>query len=208
MATSELGHYVRFDEATVASPSGTEAPFSTGHARRAIGNLNHLADQYAQRRIAWVGRTLTVDEDVIVDGVFGFLWASGSFDLHVDGTGESYALRGRLRLSSDDAVASATFRVVIAHENASLPELFEAGDHTDEITVVRSGFDWDATSLLYLDAFRIAAAQREVAAIDAVGGDPLSAVWVRARMWIFAKRQSSLAEARLSGVQLDEYIAP
>src|SRR5688500_6324068 len=165
MATSELGHYVRFAEATMASPSTEEAPFSAGHARRTIGNINHLADQYAQRRIAWIRRTgehFGIAFPVVGDNTFYFVWASTPFDVHIAAGGESYRFRARIRTSSDDAVAAATFRVVLHRDGVGVPDLFEAGPNSDEIAVVRSGFAWDSLDVIYLDSARLGSAQAPV----------------------------------------------
>lgn len=208
MATSVLGHYVRFGESAIDEID----PVDSGMAGRALGNLNHIADQYAQRRIAWVsvdGDTLDTDPNDIVADTPWRLYTSGEFDVHVHQTGESYRFRLRLRVQSGDASDEATFSAVLAPVGESLVELHRAGPNVADIAVIGASFTWeDAAALLYLDAERVTAASRSVATINEAGGDPVAGQWLRVQLTVWVSVEDTTSVASLGGVQLDEYVEP
>jgi len=209
MPSSELGHYVRFDEANVDSQEYCD----TGISRRAIGNLDHLADQYAQQRVNWVSHSslyLTQDAASITDDVYYPMWTSTPFDLHVREDLESYRCFVRLRVQSDDAVQSAVFRAILAPEGDAEADLFTAGVNVfTTATITSATFAWvSGGSLIYLDRDHVRRATRTVSTVDSVGGTPVTATWLRARLHVWGARSNSQAEPRLGGVHLREYYHP
>lgn|SRR5574341_1402335 len=212
MSSSELGHYVRFDEALVEGSGGTNDFVDTALHRRALGNLDHLADQYCQILVNWpapAGNYFTIDTASIANDTYYRMWTSAAFDMAVRSDGESYRCRCRLRLSSNSALVSATFRAVIAQEGASEPELYEAGANVATFVVTSATSSWQsAASLLYLDGARVARARRQIAQIDSIGGAPINATWLRAQLVVYGQRDTASAEPRLYGAHLAQYLPP
>ncbi len=205
MATSQLGHYVRFTESALDALD----PADTGMARRACGNANHLADQYAQRRIAWVGGPFVTVGDEPVPGQWYRLWTSHPFDLHVLPEGESYRCRLRLRVTSGDASDPATFRAVLSARGGGLAEAYRDGANVTDVTVTQATYTWeDPPELVYLDARLVAAAQESVSTVDSIGGEPRAPLWLRAQLSVWVEISDSASIAGLGGVQLDEYVIP
>lgn len=209
MSTSELGHYVRFGETAIDSLD----PVDTGMARRAIGNLSHIADQYAQRRIAWVshGSTLDTIVDTTVAGTFWRLWTSHPFDLHVQANHESYRCRVRLRVSSGSASNKATFRAVLApyEEREAEAGLYGTRVNATEIEVTQTAYTWeDGAALIYLDAPLVGRASERATTIDSIGGEATRVQWLRAHLSVWVDVAATASIASLGGVQLDEYVAP
>lgn len=215
MPSSKLGHYVNFSPAQV----GTIAPVDSGMSQRAIGNLNHLADQFAQRRIGWVSpdpnQYFAVGDDYEVVTVAGFqrLWTSTPFDLHIRGDGESYRCRLRWRLYGNAyglPSNKAKFRAVIGPAGDSESELFAGGPNTafHEVDSLNEWEGWvEHGELLYLDSARVRRWRKSVAAINEPGGREATAIWLRCELsvWCWA---ADVGAGRLSGLQLDEYFAP
>jgi hypothetical protein len=227
MASSELGHYVRFDEALLEGSGSANDPFDTGLARRAPGNLDHLADQYAQHLVNWTSPTtsdyFTIDADTIADDTYYALWKSAPFDmalahfLNADGVPElqTYRCRCRLRVGSNSGGTAARFKAVLAQQGAGEPELLE-GEHltpgpnaTNQISVTTATSSWQAASgLIYLDETRVRRASADVATVDSIGGAPITVRWLRAQLVVFGQRDTSSASPRLFGVHLSQFYEP
>lgn len=205
MATSTLGHYVRFGTTAI---DGLD-PVDSGMAGRALGNLNHLADQYAQVRVAWVGYSsqyFTYNQgQEPANGYWGLVWLSSAFDMHLRSDGTTYRCRARMRA---EAAALMGFRLVLAPVGQHYSEM-QTNDSSNvaDISVDGAGAWYDAASLLYLDAARAHRAQQTVATADSAGGDAISARWLRAQVAVYALSDGSTVP-KLSGVQLAEYYAP
>lgn len=207
MATSTLGHYVRFGETSIDSLD----PVDSGLCDRALGNANHIADQYAQRRIGWVlygGGHFTHSKDGVPPGTYSPVWSSTPFDLHLREDLTSYPCRVRMRVSSGHATASATFRATLAKVGETEGESYEGGVNVAEITVAQVNATWkDAPNLIYLDAPRVIRARAAAPSINSVGGVVVTGTWLRAQLVVWAAQEAG-AEARLSGLELDEYMPP
>lgn len=202
MATSTLGHYVRFGETAF---NGLD-PMDSGMSGRALGNLNHIADQYAQRRIAWVshGSTLTFAETTDDDD-WGLIWSSTPFDLHVRDDGTSYRCRLRMRASSDALMG---FRVALSAAGEGAAEVWTAETSNVASISVNGAAAWYAASgLLYLDNSRVRRATQSVNTIDSIGGSAIAVRWLRAQLTVWAKSDGS-STPQLSGIELDEYYSP
>lgn len=209
MATSELGHYVRFGEAQLAAGDFCD----TGLLRRAIGNIDHLADQYAQPRVKWVGHSQTsYSPDVTIETfTYHEVWRSTRFDLHVQEDGSTYRCLARIRHGSNNATHGAQFKAVLAWPGASAPEL--AIDDINAVATVgysaSTTLGWTTFStLIYLDAPRVGLASGRVSVIDSVGGRERSAVHVQAQLYVFGRVQNVLATPQIGGVELSEYLPP
>jgi hypothetical protein len=210
MATSTLEHYVRFGETSIDSLD----PVDSGLSDRALGNLNHVADQYAQRRIGWVlwgSNYFTHDADITVPAnEYSRVWTSTPFDLHVRPDSTTYSCRVRLRVSSNHATATATFRATLAARGDTEGESYRAGVNVAEIQVTQTGYTWEqGASLIYLDTPRMRRAQTiEPAPVkNTVSGAVVSGTWLRAQLVVWAAVESG-ASPRLSGLELDEFIPP
>lgn len=207
MATTTLQRYVRFGESTIDALD----PMDAGLCGRALSNLNHLADQYAQRRVAWVlpaGSTLSPSPTPAVD-VWGLVWVSAPFDLHVRADGESYRLRARIRGDSNSGSWAATFRVVVAPYEEVVSQRDVAGANVGDVTFTSASTAWDAPSaLLYLDAARVERARGAAPALDSIGGTTREAPWLRCVAAVFGRVNNAGATARLTGLLVDEYMEP
>lgn len=210
MATSTLGYYARFSEAAINGLDFVDS----GMAQRALGNLNHLADQYAQVRCEWVAPTgnagIVADGDTLALGAYQRLWTTPPFDLHVRGEFSTYRLRVSLRVHSGDATDAATFRVVLAPVGEGADELFSGDDNVAEETVAGASFAWVRhADLLFLDAARVRRATRSVAAINEVGGATATAKWLRVEASVWVSPDDDIASVpALGGVELEEYYGP
>lgn len=214
MATSRLGHYVRFGESTIDALD----PFDSETSGDILGNLNHLADQYAQVRIAWAlptgGTSYAVAAGVAeVDG-YQRLWTSTPFDMHVRASGESYKCRLRVRVAANITgvgSAPASFRFALSAPGEADDELNSAGNNRAVESVSTAGVaEWRTHSaLIWLDAPRVVRATQAVAAIDAVSGETRSARWLRVTLTAWAHVDSIADDtAQLTGLELAEYLAP
>jgi hypothetical protein len=205
MSTSEFGHYVRHTESALDSLD----PLDTGMMRRGAGNVNHLSDQFAQRRIGWSSDPFETVADEPVPGEWYRVWTSHPFDLHVMPNGESYRCRVRLRISSGSASDKATFRAVISPRGAGLAELYRGDVNVYEAIVTQTAYTWEqAGDLLYLDAPLVARVTDDVATIDAIGGATATARWIRPQLSVWVDVADGAVVAGLGGVELDEYMEP
>lgn len=213
MPSSVLGHYVRFSSAAIDGLDFVDS----GMSQRALGNLNHLADQFAQVRVKWalplgVNPPAIDPAGIFVGGVDGWqrLWTSSAFDLHVRSDLTSYPCRLRWALSSDGTVSSPIFRAVLAPINESAGELFLGGDNVAEHVLPNAPMAWvEHGSLLHLDAVRVRRATRDVATIDSIPGLAAAARWLRCELSVWVSPDSPTDDvAELGGVELEEYYAP
>lgn len=208
MATSALGHYVRFGETAIDSLD----PCDSGMLQRAIGNLNHVADQCAQVRVAWVGRATgnnyyTYDSGgAPAAGVYERIWLSTSFDMHLRSDGRPYQGRVRVRCSSNHATNAVWIRAVLAPQGLVEGEHFSAGTHVAEWNIARSTYSWE-TGTLQMDETVTMRAIHDAPIVDAVGGTVRAGQWLRVQLGIYATHATG-AEPRVSGVQLAEYLEP
>lgn len=213
MPTSTLGHYVRFR----ASDINARDPVDSGMAARALGNLNHLADQYAQVRIKWVapvGRSLqtAAGAETLASG-HQRLWTSTPFDLHVRPNGESYRLRLRWLLRGDTAGGSgvdAHFMAAIGPAGDSLSEQFARGPNVAEHALTSASLTWvDHPDLLHLDANLVRRCRQIVPSINEVGGAERNALWLRCELSVWCRVEDLVSDVgALGGLELTEYYAP
>lgn len=209
MATSELGYYVRHTESALDALD----PCDTGMLRRALGNLNHIADQYAQRRIGWVipvgGSPFVTVSGEPTAGKYYRLYTSTPFDLHVAADGASYPCRVRLRIKSGHANIKATFRACLSPVGRGATEVNVADVNVAEMDVTGTAYAWTrAENLIWLDALRVREARTTVSTIDSIGGAPVGALWLRAELSVWVSVQDTELIAGLGGVELDEYVPP
>lgn len=214
MPSSKLGHYSRF----IASQMGATQPVDSGMAGRALGNLNHLADQCAQVRVAWTaptGLAIGYNEDgPTVDG-FQALWTSTPFDLHINDDGTSYPCRLRMRLAAEEQGFDShppIFRFVLAPEGASQIDMVVADPvSVAELSVDNGGvMTWYAHgSLLRLNRRKVSEATRSVQTRNSIGGGLSTAAWLRVELSAWARVGATGDDiASLGGLELAEYYAP
>jgi hypothetical protein len=211
MATSEWFRFVDFSDTQLDSLD----PCDTGLLRQVIGNLDHLADQYAQVRVAWELPTDapvafdTSDTESVEEAVPYRLWTSCPFDLHVLPDGTTYPCRVSLKITSGSDSDAATFRAVMTRVGAGDGEHFEDGPNATEIAITHDEITWHlADDLIYLDSRARSRATVRVPTINAPGGTETSALWLRVTLTVWVTVNDSTSIAALRGVELHEYIPP
>lgn len=202
MPTTTLQRFVRFDPAKIDA----REPMDAGMCGRALSNLNHLADQYAQHRVNWNLNTLSVTYDLTTPlSEWGLVWCSTPFDLHVRSNGESYRTRLRLLVSSNNASHGAEFRGVVTPFANAVSERDFAGTNTGDVTVTSASFSWLAPSaLLYLRPEQVARAEDTASSLDAIGGPSSTSRWLRCVLMVWGKVFNVAAEPQVRGVHLSE----
>lgn len=214
MATSELGYYARFSESLIDAEDFVD----TGMARRALNNLDHLADQRGQVLVNWcptgtaAGDYLTVYESSPAAETYYEIWRSSSFDLSVKPDGSSYSVRLRSYFTSNSGTYGVTLKYALVAADLDADRAAaerERGDaNVGSNSRTSATYAWATpSSLLYMDADRVARARGTVSTINAVGGPAFPATVVRARIVVWANAASG-ATARLAGFYAAEYLAP
>lgn len=216
MTTSSLGLYTRFDESLVDD----ENPVDTGLMYRAINNLNHLADQYAQHRVNWVipaGKSgLEVDPsgEALTETNRVFLYRSLPFDMHVREDGTTYDLLVWLRTQSNHATHTATFDAVLSPAAPGTAysdgERAAAGVNVGTTTATSTTAAWSQVSpaALTLDQRMVARSTDRASTVDTVGGPERGVDWLRVELWVYCGVSDVLATPELSGVRAVEYLSP
>lgn len=210
MATSELGHYVRFDESEFAHRS----PVDTGMSRRAIGNLDHLADQKSRILVNWPGHSSGYYGRDASSGYasdeWNFLWRSNYFDLHVQPERDTYRVRCAVRISSNHATDQAQFRFgIIPAGNDERSEVLANSTNITTANVTATTYSWaDGNELVYLNERQVAQATRRISTVDSIGGAEVSVPWLRVGFVVWGKTVSALGEARVAGAFAMEYLNP
>jgi len=222
MPSSELGWYEDFDPGRVDA----NRPAGAGHFRRLIGNIDHLADQAAQRRVNWwpiSGIYFAPEETSITAGIFYRCWQSCPFDLHVvaqndPDTGEigalsSYGLRVRLHAAISTGSALATFRVVVAGQglgraiatasSITAPNVAEASTASTTAAWLTPG-----PAVISLDEDAVDHARQTVTVQNVVGGVDDVAQWLRCTAEVWASTANASSVPRVSGLIVDEYFTP
>lgn len=209
MASSERKAYVRFKHGRFA----TDDPFHA-FARDIVGNVNHIADQFAQRRLVWVARDASqyfepeIGAGSITADAYYRVWQSCPFDLHVRDNGESYALRLRVRGARSAGSGTVTFRVVIASESHGRAYVLDLNNGNAGAAPSSSATHaWldIGPSIVRLSRDQVAQASRPAQAIDEIGGDVVDAAWLRCTAEVWASTTSTASVPRLSGLQVSEY---
>lgn len=214
MASSELEHYVRFSPTKVYGVSG-DGPVDTGTSVRALGNLAHLADQFAQVRSRWVARNSSdvakIDPNVtfVINKKF-LLWTTAAFDLHLRPDGSAYDCRWRVRGARSGAAGTTTFSVGL------VPLRFaEAQIQTNDVDVSTSTTTslthaWltPADALLRLPPDLVAAVRADVSTVDTVAGTERSASWLEVYAQVWGEGNNVAAAPECSGLEISEYFAP
>lgn len=213
-SSSERGAYVRFSQARF---NGDE-PLSS-YSRDIVGNVNHIADQFSQVRVAWVARNAShyfepeVGGTPLVNTLYR-LWQSLPFDLHVRETGESYGLRCRVRGARSAGSGTVSFRIVIASESHGAAYVNNADLLNPN--VVQGASTSSATHawlslvppLANLNADQVQQATRVPSTVDEIGGSVVAGSWLRCTAEVWAKTTDAASVPRLSGVQIAEYYGP
>jgi hypothetical protein len=205
MATTTLQRYVRFGESEI----NARDPMDAGMCQRALSNLNHLADQYAQHRVQWVMHSgaFYAYAPTPAEGEWALVWMSTPFDLHLRESGLSYAMRLRMRVSSNSAIDAATFRAVVSPVGEAVSERDVAGPNTGDVAITSASYSWLApTDLLHLDARRVNRGAESAPALDTIGGTTLPTQWLRAVLTVWGKVNGPGATPRLQGVHLSEFM--
>ncbi len=215
MSSSERGHFVR----TYPTRLAADEPFHAGHARDLVGNVNHLADQYAQRRVAWVALAAShyYEPDIgaasVAANEWYRCWSSTPFDLHVTEAGLSYALRVRVRAARSAGSGTITARAVVAAagrgrgyygslDNTNVAEGASASATHAWLTMSPSD------GMIYLSESQVAEAAQDVATTDQIPGDTVTAQWLRCTVEVWARTTDTGSIPRISGCQVDEFYAP
>lgn len=215
MATSSLGFYTRFTE----SLADDEDPVDTGYCYYGINNINHLADQRAEHRVNWIIKSgaqgLQLDPDDVLDTTNKFfLYKSGTFDLHLKTSGESYSAGIWLYCHSGSASYQASFYATLAPAGDIAPERALVEADTGGVNVVtasctRTTHAWEKTSALaYLNADMVRRATQECTTVDTIGGSTYTVQKLAVRLWVFTSAVSASAAPELGGVRLVEYLPP
>lgn len=223
--SSELGYYERFDPSRV----DTDRPASAGLLRRLVGNANHIADQYAQRRVVWlpISGVYYEPEVAVVANTVQRLWSSTPFDLHVvekvDPAGvssglRSYGLRIRLHAACSASGGLAIFRVVVAATGRGMQYVTappsESAPNRATFGVSSTSHTWYAAEygpaspqVAFLNDAQIAQARVAESVRDAPGGRSSAALWMRCSAEVWASASSGVTP-RVSGLIVDEYYGP
>ncbi|HEU4616173.1 MAG TPA: hypothetical protein VFS15_28945 [Kofleriaceae bacterium] len=128
----------------------------------------------------------------------------------------SYRCRVRLRAATENSLALVSFRAALCPVGEGEETMYanDAASVASTGAISSTTHAWyDAASLLYLDTRLTARASRAVATIDSIGGDEISARWLRVQLSVWASYSwsgaaQSATPPRLSGVELDEYYTP
>jgi len=212
MASSERKRYLRFAHSHFLANSAFHA-----FSRDLIGNVNHLADQFAQRRLSWVAPTSSdyfepeIGSGSIVADTYYRVWQSLPFDLHVRETGESYALRTRIRGARSTGSGTISFAVAISAEGHGAAYYAGLGNQNVARSITASSTHaWieTASSVVRLTGDQIVQSAQDVQTADAIGGTAVSAQWLRCTAEVWAATSIAASVPRLSGLQIDEYYAP
>lgn len=215
MSTSTLGWYSRFDEALVDD----EDPVDTGHAYRAVNNLNHLADQYAQHRVNWIlaagEQGLAIDASDTLDTTNDFFLyrTAAAFDLHVREDGTSYRCACWLYVHSGHATHQAVFKAALVPAASGITrpdlEIATGGVNVADCNRIGTTFQQEQLdALMYLDAPRVRDAGELVSTIDSIGGSVVTVQKLAVRLHVYVSVNNMGAAPRLGGVRLVEYMAP
>lgn len=208
MPTSQDGYYTRFTESVLAAEQAADA----AHCARALDNLNHLADQYAETLVAWAGTTLGVAEASPADEVIYPIWYSTPFDLRLQEDGTSYPMRCSIRVTSSHVSQSSIFWVVVAEATQLVEDRGTIGTaieatNADGVSVAQTTTTWEDTKLLQLDARSALTATKAVITTDVLPFVGAPGFWCRAVLAIYASSETS-AVALLSGASLCQYLPP
>lgn len=209
MGTSSLGHYTRFDEANV---DGNE-PADTGIAFRALNNLNHLADQYAQTRVSWTttggAAGLSPVAAEVLAGPRYWVWKSSIFDLHVDASGSTYPVAAWVRIHSGHAERQAVFYLALVPAGgAEVPEveMIEAGANVGTAPRTSTTFAWEYIDpVLSLSGEKVARSRVLLSTVDSPSGPPSSVEILRVRAYVYCSISLGGAAPRLGGVRIVEF---
>jgi len=219
MSTSDDGVYTRFDESLLDDADFCDA----GMLNRAIGNLNHLADQVSQNRVKWilgagvgayeVDSTLTPGTDSYFsdEGPINMLWRSGPFDLHMRQSGETNRCRVRVHFESEDATHTATLRATLAplgFAEIGIGDVTGVNTVQSDARAATTPTWFDMANLIYLDREWVRRARESVSSVDTIGGEDVLVTWMRVELVIASSISNASAVAKLSGCELTEYLEP
>lgn len=210
MGSSLLGHYVRFEEARLAFGDFVD----TGIARRALNNLNHLADQRGQILVNWAGAPASYGDGFVgayatsvAASTYYEIWRSTTFDLSVREDGSSYRCRTRANVTSNTGLYAAAFRTVLSWIGQDDAVERERNlQNVGEVAVTSASYSWEQPNdLLYLTADQVRRARAAASVINSVGGAEVSGIRLRARVSVHASVVNVAATARIKGLHLAEF---
>lgn len=222
MPSSELALYERFGPGR----DDGDWPAHAGELRRLIGDIDHLADQYAQRRVEWwpiSGKYFEPEVAIADTTTWTRCWTSGPFDLHVYAPSgavgaasailRSYALRTRLHGAISTGTGTARFRVAVALQGAGAQytqAAFVTASNVAEFSTASTTHGWlDAErSVTFLDSDAVAQARSAVIVQNAIGGPPDAALWLRCTAEVWASTSVVGNTPRVSGLVVEEFFAP
>lgn len=216
MATSEDGHYIRYQSSLVDA----DEPADTGIHHRAAGNLDHLADQYAQTRVRWVShgaQHYTLDSALTINTTDYFLlWRSTPFDLHVGPMGPGGALQTygmRCRVLANSSSGNVAIWAAVSLPDDALFRITAGEADAGSALVGAGSYAWttlanlDDGGLLRLAEPQIRRVWDAAPTVDSIGGRVVGVPWIRASISVYGTSVSG-GEPRIRGVELSEYVEP
>jgi hypothetical protein len=209
MSTSPYAGRIAFDD----SLFGEDYPHAAHTARAYIAeNLEHLADEAGQVRVAWRSPApttafLTHETITRIDTPY-LIWESDPFPVTLDEDGVPYPLRIDAAGFASQANA-VTFRVVAAPAGRSLtyarsPTFPQVVDCTTSSTT--DGWLTHADNLVQMSSSDAVEGLEEIPTIDAIGGDPVTVAATLATISVWALTSNLSTALRLTGVYAAEYV--
>ncbi len=220
MATSEYEYRVLIDLATVG---GQTHALDARTSRIVMSNLNHMADEFAQVRVAmsntkissfYADPYLTSQTPAAAD--VPYLVTSATFPMNVRVQGQAYKLRVRIGGATANAAATATFYAVLGQGSRAAVGLFEASDSVYVtsgtastsaawLTGVSQGTE-AYTTMMEMDAAKTSLCLAQFPTNVELGGDPATVAVTWATLTIFASTTNAAYTPRLYGLYAAEVI--
>lgn len=228
MATSKHGRYVEMfpDFLGYSEHLSPEFFVDTSTTQTTLNNLNHIADQFGQVRVAWTASQPHFTGAHVLSGFFSAMsplnehlhvYTTPAFDLHVRSDGSSYPMRVALRMGSNHASLGVGARVALCPVGqSSIATRFGAPAAAPAVTVTGESADWYETDLIWLPPDLVQAARRAVQNSDtpsSVADAPINVTLLRVQLtvWVSIAAQSSptpVVQGQLRGLYAAEYIPP
>ncbi len=220
MATSEYGYRVLIDTAAVG---GQTQALDARTSRIVMSNLNHMADEFAQVRVALSSTKISsfyaepylTSRQPQTPGV-PYLITSASFPMNVRVQGQAYKLRVRIGGATANAAATATFYAVLGQGHRASADVSLASDavyvtagtaSTSAAWLTGASQGAQAyTTMVEMDAAATALCLAQFPTAEQLGGDPVSVPLTWATLSIFASTTNLSYVPRLYSVYAAEVI--
>jgi hypothetical protein len=220
VATSEYEYRVLFDTNAVGDAT---AALDARTARIILSNLNHLADEFAQARVAMSGTVaalsgksgyLTSRTPVATNTPY--LVVSYTFPLSIRAAGQSYKVRVRVGGATANAAAAATFRLVLSPgfdasaavsgpTDASYTSGATSSTSAAWLTGASDGTNAYAT-MMELNSAQVDLCMAEFATSVSLGGDPASVNVPWVTLSVFAETTNVTYVPRLYSLLASEVV--